>query len=114
MEHGKDYYPANVKVYNWFLKLISDLDNVHHGNRYRCMYALAVYGVKCGISPEVVKEDLLLLLPKYNEIKSNHYDAKYMLDIKVLKMHYLHISKRKHLGTPLIGLWNSQVSIMSL
>lgn len=82
VEHGKDYYPANVKVYNWFLKLISDLDNVHHGNRYRCMYALAVYGVKCGISPEVVKEDLLLLLPKYNEIKSNHYDAKYMLDIK--------------------------------
>lgn len=78
----KEYKKTNEKVYKWFLQLISDLDNVHHGNRYKCMYALAVYGVKCGISQNVVKEDLLVLIKKYNNIEAKHYDAKYTLDIK--------------------------------
>lgn len=78
----KDFKKANEKVYNWFLQLINDMDNVHHGNRYKCMYALAVYGVKCGISQDVVKEDLLVLIKKYNNIESKHYDEKYTLDIK--------------------------------
>lgn len=73
---------GNHKVYDWFYNLIKEPENYHHGNRYNCMLCLAIYGVKCGIKKEVVKKDLMKLLPLYNSVKQMNYDEHFWLDEK--------------------------------
>ena len=83
-ENIKDrkYSVCNIKLYRWFLKLISDPSNIHHGNRYKSMVGLAIYGVKCGVSQEQVREDLISLLPMFNSVeKKNQQDGHFEMGI---------------------------------
>lgn len=79
-EDGRAMSVCNVKVYNWFLKLISDPNNLRQGNRYKCMVGLAIYGVKCGIAKEQVQKDLESLLPVFNSVKIKNKDVKFIMD----------------------------------
>ena len=71
---------CNPKVYDWFLNLISDSNNIRHGNRYKCMVALAIYGVKCGIAKEQVQYNLKNLLPMFNSVKKNSEDIHFLMN----------------------------------
>lgn len=89
---------GNHKVYDWFYNLIKEPENYHHGNRYNCIMCLAIYGVKCGIKKEVVKKDLMNLLPLYNDVKPINYDENFLLNerdvdnaLTVYKNDYAHL-----------------------
>lgn len=70
---------CNPKLYQWFFKLISNPENLFHGNRYRCMVCLAIYGLKCGISKEQVRGDLQKLLPLFNKVEKKNKDSKFVI-----------------------------------
>ena len=62
--------------------MISNPANIHHGNRYKCMVGLAIYGVKCGVAQEQVKKDLINLLPMFNSVKrGNQQDERFEMSI---------------------------------
>ena len=44
------------------------------------MLCLAIYGVKCNVSQEQVRQDLEALLPLYNSIEKKYYDEKFILN----------------------------------
>lgn len=97
-DNRKNNSRGNHKKYDWFYKLIIEPENYHHGNRYNCMLCLAIYGVKCGIKKEVVKKDLIELLPLYNSVEQINYDEHFLLDEKdvdnalsVYKNNYAHL-----------------------
>ena len=71
---------CNSKIYQWFLKLISDPKNLRHGNRYHCMLGLAIYGVKCGIDKGQVEQDLKKLLPVFNSVNKNREDLQFLMN----------------------------------
>lgn len=75
-----NYSVCSVSLYNWFYRLISNPQNIKHGNRYKCMLCLAIYGVKCNVSQEQVRQDLEALLPLYNSIEKKYYDEKFILN----------------------------------
>ena len=75
-----NYSVCSVSLYNWFYRLISNPKNIKHGNRYKCMLCLAIYGVKCNVSQEQVRQDLEALLPLYNSIEKKYYDEKFILN----------------------------------
>lgn len=82
---GRNISVCNPAVYDWFLNLISDPQNLRHGNRYNCMFGLAIYGVKCGIDKEVVEKDLKKLLPLFNSVSKKGDDTHFLMsetDIK--------------------------------
>lgn len=85
---------CNSKVYDWFFNLISNPNNIRHGNRYKCMVGLAIYGVKCGIDKEQVQQDLKSLLPMFNSVKKNSEDAHFLMNETDIK-NALNVYKKK-------------------
>ena len=79
-EKGVTTSRYNPKVYNWFLDLIRDPENIQHGNRYKCMFCLAVFGVKCGLAKEQVQEDLESLLPLFNSVEKKEDDNDFLMN----------------------------------
>ena len=71
---------SNIKLYEWFLKLISDPSNIRHGNRYKCMVGLAIFGVKCGVQKEQVQKDLEKLLPLFNSVEKRMSDERFIMN----------------------------------
>lgn len=61
--HGKNPFA----LYDWWYERIKFESS--YGHRYFCCLTLAVYGAKCGVPFEKVKEDALKLLPSFNLLK---------------------------------------------
>ena len=57
----------NIKkdLYYWWLNQIKEKNKYHH--RYFCCMCAVIYAVKCNISKEQVKKDLIDLLPFFNQ-----------------------------------------------
>lgn len=92
---GRKISICDIGVYNWFWHLISDLQNIRHGNRYNCMLGLAIYGVKCGIEKEVVEQDLKKLLPLFNSVDKKGDDIHFLMNETDIK-NALYVYKSKH------------------
>ena len=71
---------CNPRLYEWFLNLISNPSNIRHGNRYKCMVGLAIFGVKCGIPKEQVQKDLEQLLPLFNAVEKRMSDSRFIMN----------------------------------
>lgn len=82
---NRKYTACNMRIYNWFYRLVSNPENIRHGNRYHCMVALAIYGVKCAVSKDKVEEDLQGLLELYNSIEADHEDNRFLLGAADIK-----------------------------
>lgn len=55
--HGKDPYA----LYHWWINKVKEGAAFHH--RYFCVMALVIYGVKCDVPEEQIKEDATALVP---------------------------------------------------
>ena len=92
---GRNISVCNTAVYYWFLNLISDPQNLRHGNRYNCMFGLAIYGVKCGMDKGVVEKDLKKLLPLFNSVSKREDDTHFWMNETDIK-NALHAYKSKY------------------
>lgn len=91
----KEREAPNNNLYDWFFRLIREPQNIFHGNRYKCMVALVIYAVKCGIGKKKVEEDLKSLLYYYNNLPGAENDPIEEMDIK----RALYIYKNKNAKT---------------
>ena len=64
----KEVKPWECKndLYEWWKRQIEQ--NTTYGHRYFAIMCLAIYGVKCGVGKETVKDDALALVPFLNEM----------------------------------------------
>ena len=97
---GRTATICNIKLYEWFLELLKEPKNIRHGNRYKCMVALAIYGVKCGLDKEQVASDLKELLPMFNSVEKNMEDSSFLMSEKDIKNAlYVYKNQNSHLYT---------------
>lgn len=69
---------CNRAVYDWWLKQISDPQQVTYHHRYWCIRELAAYADKCGIPIEELEEDAYGLVQLYDtltEEPNNHFTS---------------------------------------
>lgn len=59
-------WKLNRGLYDWWLNILKDGQQVEVHHRYWCILTLVVYAVKCGISREEVKADALSLVPAFD------------------------------------------------
>ena len=59
-------WKLNRGLYDWWLNILKDGQQVEVHHRYWCILTLVVYAVKCGISREEVKADALSLVPSFD------------------------------------------------
>ena len=91
---------SNPKLYEWFLNLLRNPSNIRHGNRYKCMVGLAIYGVKSGVKKEQVQKDLETLLPLFNSVqKRSHDDSFIMTENDIRNALYVYNHKETFLYT---------------
>lgn len=62
----RQYWTCKVALYEWWIKKIKEGATFHH--RYFSVMCLAIYGAKCNLSYEKVKEDAFSLVPFLNAI----------------------------------------------
>ena len=60
-KQGRKYWECNSALYEWWKGKIKEGATFHH--RYFSIMCLAIYGAKCGLSYEVVKQDAFSLVP---------------------------------------------------
>lgn len=55
-----------IALYNWWLKKIEE--GATYGHRYFCIMCLVIYGVKCNLTLDKIKEDAYELIPFMNSL----------------------------------------------
>lgn len=77
---GKESGQWTVKrdLYDWWIEKVKE--GGVQGHRYWCIYALATYAVKCGISFDELKKDAAILQPILNERGIEPFTKKDMRD----------------------------------
>lgn len=65
-KQGRKYWKCNAALYEWWKGKIKEGATFHH--RYFSIMCLAIYGVKCGLSYDEVKQDAFSLVPLLNAI----------------------------------------------
>lgn len=55
-------------LYDWWKNKLWEDDQVAVGHRYHCLMFLAAYGKKCNVPYEVVKKDVLELVPRMEDL----------------------------------------------
>lgn len=72
IEEGRERrtYKCNRGLYDWWLEKIKI--NASFGHRYFCIMMLAIYGVKCGIPYEEVKNDAYGLISRFDSLSAEN------------------------------------------
>lgn len=65
-KQGRKYWECNSALYEWWKGKIKEGSTFHH--RYFSIMCLAIYGAKCDLSYEEVKQDAFSLVPFLNAI----------------------------------------------
>ena len=63
---GQRYWKCNKALYEWWKRKIKEGASFHH--RYFSIMCLAIYGAKCGLSYDEVKNDAFSFVPFLNSI----------------------------------------------
>lgn len=67
----RTYWDVKTDLYYWWIRQIQKEDNgATYGHRYFCVMVLVIYGVKCGISRDEIKQDAIDLLPYLNGLNT--------------------------------------------
>lgn len=74
-KQGQKYWVCNPAVYDWWKGKIKDGATFHH--RYFSIMCLAIYGVKCGIPYDTVKQDAFSFVPFLNAINPDEPFTRY-------------------------------------
>ena len=75
-KEGPQHWHTNRAVYDWWLGLIKDKENVKVGHRRNCIYCLAAYAQKCDISEKEFLRDAFSLYDLYESLTiddNNHF-----------------------------------------
>lgn len=68
----RTYWDVKTDLYYWWIRQIQKEDNgATYGHRYFCVMVLVIYGIKCGISREEIKQDAIDLLPYLNGLNTD-------------------------------------------
>lgn len=59
-------WKLNRGLYDWWLNILRDGQQVEVHHRYWCILTLVVYAVKCGVSRDEVRADALSLVPSFD------------------------------------------------
>lgn len=73
-------WTCNRALYDWWLGQIEQKASDKH--RYWCLYCLAAYAAKCGVSEEELERDALALVPYFESLTErddNHFTAEHAL-----------------------------------
>ena len=65
-KRGRKYWECNSALYEWWKSKIKEGATFHH--RYFSIMCLAIYGAKCGLSYDEVKQDAFSFVPFLNSI----------------------------------------------
>lgn len=67
-----------LALYNWWIKKIEE--GATYGHRYFCIMCLVIYGVKCNLTLDKIKEDAYELIPFLNNLNKEEPFTKYDVD----------------------------------
>lgn len=67
-----------IALYNWWLKKIRE--GATYGHRYFCIMCLVIYGVKCNLTLDKIKEDAYELIPFLNSLNKEEPFTKHDVD----------------------------------
>ena len=63
----RSYWTVKRDLYNWWIQQIKKEENgASYGHRYFCIMTLVIYGIKCGLSKDEIKQDAIDLIPFLN------------------------------------------------
>jgi len=63
----RSYWTVKRDLYDWWIKQIKKEENgASYGHRYFCIMTLVIYGIKCGLSKDEIKQDAIDLIPFLN------------------------------------------------
>ena len=61
------YWTVKRDLYDWWIQQIKKEENgASYGHRYFCIMTLVIYGIKCGLSKDEIKQDAIDLIPFLN------------------------------------------------
>lgn len=75
-KEGPSHWKTNRAVYEWWLRIIKNKENVKVGHRHNCIYCLAAYAQKCDIPEKEFLKDAFSLFDLYESLttnKDNHF-----------------------------------------
>ncbi len=92
-DKSRGKWKVKRSLYDWWKRTITNNKDVIEGHRYFCIMTLAMYGVKCDIPLEEVKEDakgLLEEMEKKTKNEDNHFTMEDIEDaLKAYKDNYV-------------------------
>ena len=63
----RSYWTVKRDLYDWWIQQIKKEENgASYGHRYFCIMTLVIYGIKCGLSKDEIKQDAIDLIPFLN------------------------------------------------
>ena len=63
----RNYWTVKRDLYDWWIQQIKKEENgASYGHRYFCIMTLVIYGIKCGLSKDEIKQDAIDLIPFLN------------------------------------------------
>ena len=63
----RSYWTVKRDLYDWWIQQIKkDENGASYGHRYFCIMTLVIYGIKCGLSKDEIKQDAIDLIPFLN------------------------------------------------
>ena len=64
------YWTVKRDLYDWWIQQIKKEENgASYGHRYFCIMTLVIYGIKCGLSKDEIKQDAIDLIPFFKWFK---------------------------------------------
>ena len=63
----RSYWTVKRDLYDWWIQQIKKEENgASYGHRYFCIMTLVIYGIKCGLSKDEIKQNAIDLIPFLN------------------------------------------------
>ena len=68
----RSYWTVKRDLYDWWIQQIKKEENgASYGHRYFCIMTLVIYGIKCGLSKDEIKQDAIDLIPFLNGLNED-------------------------------------------
>jgi len=68
----RSYWTVKRDLYDWWIQQIKKEENgASYGHRYFCIMTLVIYGIKCGLSKDEIKQDAIDLIPFLNGLNKD-------------------------------------------
>jgi hypothetical protein len=61
------YWHHSPRMYEWWKRQVAE--RCTFGHRYNCLFLTVIYGIKCDIPKDQIREDLISMLPAMTELK---------------------------------------------